>query len=159
MHQQIRGSPGDTASNIRSVVNALAKRGINVEAIAPDFDPPHVRVLVDHLDPYDPRNADDPFNQALDAMDEAGLAPEVRSAVMVRMPNQPRALKAAIDRLVREGYVVESILVLPGEPGPGLANVSFGIREAGIAGWDDDRAEELEAVIEGDLEELEGSAP
>ena len=152
MHQQIRGSPGDTASNVRAVVNALARRGVNIEAIAPDFEAPHVRVLVDHVDLDDP---EDPFNQALDAMTDAGLNPEVRSAVLVTMPNKPRALKAAMDKLTRDGYVVEAVLVLPGEPEPGKARVSFGVRQAGIAGWDDDAAGELEADIEAELEELE----
>ena len=154
MHQQIRGSPGDTAGNIRRVVNALAKHGINIEAIAPDFEPPHVRVLVDHLDPYDPTNGDDPFNQALAAMEEAGLTPEIRSAVMPTIPNRPRALKAALDRLTREGYVVESILVLPGEPAPGSARVSFGISRTTIAGWDDAQADALEGRIQDDIDAL-----
>jgi hypothetical protein len=154
MHQQIRGSPDDTAGNIRRVVNALAKQGINIEGIAPDFDPPHVRVAVEHLDPYDPTNVDDPFNQALAAMEDAGLAPEVRSAVVVTMPNKPRALKAALDRLTREGYAVEAILVLPGEPAPSSARVSFGISRTAIFGWDDAQAEALEGRIEADIEAL-----
>ena len=68
MHLQVKASPDDTADNIRRVVKALALDGINIEAIAPDFDPPHVRVLVRHDEPYDPGNAEDPLNRALAAM-------------------------------------------------------------------------------------------
>ena len=60
MHLQFKASPDDTAENIRRVVKALALHGINIEAIAPDFDPPHVRVLVQHHEPYNPANVQDP---------------------------------------------------------------------------------------------------
>ncbi len=152
MHQQIKASPDDTAENIRRVVNALAGRGINIEAIAPDFDPPHVRVLVQHADPYDPSNEDDPFNQALAAMRHEGLAPEIKAALPVTMPNKPRALKAALDRLSREGHIVESILVLPSGAG-GTAQVSFGVARTTIAGWEQE-ADKLQARIEAVLESL-----
>jgi hypothetical protein len=154
MHLQIKGSPGDTASNVRHVVNALARKGINIAAIAPDFDPPHVRVLVEHAEPYDPTNPDDPFNQALTAMEEDGLTPEVKAGLHVSMPNKPRALKIALDRLTREGYEVESILVLPGEPSPGVATVAFGVARTNLAGWDAE-SEELEGRIEADLDGLQ----
>src|SRR5262245_61319720 len=153
MHQQIRGSPDDTGGNIRRVVEALADEGINIEAIAPDFEPPHVRVLVEHLDPYDPDNAEAPFNRALAALGNAGLTPEVRSAVLVRMANRPRALRAALDRLAREGYAVESILVLPGDD-DGRARVSIGIGQAAIAGFSDAAADDLQGRIEQDIDEL-----
>lgn len=153
MHQQIKASPDDTAGNIRRVVNALARRGINIEAIAPDFDPPHVRVLVQHADPYDPSNPDDPFNQALAAMEDEGLTPEIKSSVLVSMPNKPRVLKAALDRLTRDGYAVESILVLPGAGAGGAAQVSFGVARTTIAGWDQEVGE-LQSRIEADLDSL-----
>jgi len=153
MHQQIKGSPDDTASNVRRVVNALAKHGINIEAIAPDFDAPHVRVLVEHFEPYDSTNMDDTFNQALAAMEEEGLAPEIKSAVTISMPNKTRGLKAALDRLTREGYVVESILVLPGNGQNGVARVSFGVARTAIVGWDQE-AGNLEALIEAELDSL-----
>ena len=73
MHLQVKMSPDETAENIRRVVSALAEAGINIEAIAPDFDPPHVRVLVRHDHPYDPGNADDPLNRALAALTDEGL--------------------------------------------------------------------------------------
>ena len=153
MHLQIKASPGDTASNIRHVVNALARHGINVESIAPDFDPPHVRVLVEHHDPYDPNDEADTFNQALAAMEEEGLTPEVKAGLHVSMPNKPRALKTALDRLTREGYEVESLLVMPGEPSAGLATVAFGVARANLAGWDQEAAA-LQGRIEADLEGL-----
>ena len=153
MHLQVKASPDDTAGNVRRVVNALARRGINIEAIAPDFDPPHVRVLVRHGEPYDPANADDPLNQALTAMEEEGLTPEIKSALLVPMPNKPRVLKAALDRLTREGYEVESVLVLPGESSAGLARVSFGVARTTIAGWDEE-ADELKGRIEAELRGL-----
>ena len=151
MHQQIRASPDDTAGNIRLVVNALAKHSINIEAIAPDFDPPHVRVLVEHLEPYDAGNREDPFNRALAALEQEGLTPEIRAAVMLKMPNKPRALKAALDRLTREGYAVECILVLPGEPAPGSARVSLGVARTDIAGWDDGEVDALSSRIEAEI--------
>jgi hypothetical protein len=150
MHLQVKMSPDDTAENIRRVVNALARHSINIEAIAPDFDPPHVRVLVRHAEPYDPGNAEDPLNRALTALEEEGLTPEIKSGVLVSMPNKPRALKTALDRLTREGYVVESILVLPGESSTGVARVSFGVSRTMIAGWDQG-ADELQGRIEEEL--------
>jgi hypothetical protein len=134
-------------------VNALARHGINIEAIAPDFDPPHVRVLVQHGEPYDPANADDPFNRALAAMEEEGLTPEIKSALLVPMPNKPRVLKTTLDRLTREGLAVESILILPGESSAGVARVSFGVARTTIAGWDKE-AGELQRRIKAELRRL-----
>jgi hypothetical protein len=156
MHQQIKGSPDTTVGNIHRVVNALARRGINIEAIAPDFDAPHVRVLVDHAEPYDPSNASDPFNRALAAMEEEGMAPQIKAGVVVSMPNKPGALQAALQRITRQGFVVEAILVLPGEPSPGVARVAFGVARTISAGWDDESGE-LQAAIEGDLDQLPDS--
>jgi hypothetical protein len=156
VHLQIKASPEDTAGNIRRVVNALARRGINIEAIAPDFEPPHVRVLVDHADPYDPSNVDDPFNQALSAMEDEGLTPESKSALLLSIPNKPRALKAALDRLTREGYVVESILVLPAGGAAGMARVSFGVARTTIADWGSEM-DALRSRIEAELDALPGA--
>ena len=152
MHQQIKGSPDDVASNVHRIVNVLAKKAINIEGIAPDFDPPHVRVVVKHEEPYDPANLDDAFNQAVLAMQEDGLAPEIKSAITVPMPNKPKALKTAMDRLEREGYVVESIVVLSSEEGA-LARVSFGVARTTIADWDQ-VAGNLEGLIAIDLDQL-----
>ena len=152
MHQQIKGSPDDVASNVHRIVNVLAKKNINIEGIAPDFDPPHVRVVVKHEEPYDATNPDDAFNQAVLAMQEDGLKPEIKSAITVSMPNKPRALKAAMDRLEREGYVVESVVVLNSEQG-GVARVSIGVARATIAEWDQ-LAGDLEVAIGADIDAL-----
>jgi hypothetical protein len=152
MHQQIKASPDTVAENIRRVVNALARKGINVEAIAPDFDPPHVRVVVKHNEPYDPDDPDDVFNKALVALTDDGLAPTVHSSLPVPMPNKPRALKAAMDRLVREGYVVESILVMP-KGDQGMAEVNFGVDKTTIAGFEA-QTEGLLSRIAADLDAL-----
>ena|SRR5690349_20220338 len=133
MHQQIKASPDNTAENVQRIVNALAARGINIEAIAPDFDPPHVRVLVDH----------DGFDDAMAALGDEGLTPEIRSAVLVPVPNKPGALKGAIAGLAKRGLTVESILVLPGMDQQDMARVSFGIARRGIPGWNDQQAEDL----------------
>ena len=34
MHQQIKGSPDDVASNVHRIVSVLAKKGINIEGFA-----------------------------------------------------------------------------------------------------------------------------
>jgi hypothetical protein len=153
MHLQIKASPDDTSENIRRVVKALALQGINIEAIAPDFDPPHVRVLVRHHEPYDPANADDPLNRALTAMEAEGLAPELKSALPLSMPNKPRVLKTALDRCASENYVVESILILPGSTSSGAARVSFGVARATIDGWQQE-ADALHRLIKAELKAL-----
>ena len=80
MHQQIKASPDDTAENFQRIVNALADRGVNILAIAPDFDPPHVRVLVSH----------DDMDGALSALSDAGLTPEIKSALGLTNPGRAR---------------------------------------------------------------------
>ena len=137
MHQQIKASPDNTADNARRIINALAAADINIEALAPDFDPPHVRVIVDH----------DDFDAAMKALSEEGLSPEVKSAVVVTIPNQPRALKGAMEALARRGYTIESVLVLPNSGQQNTVRVSFGIRLSGIAGWDDAQADDLGGEI------------
>jgi hypothetical protein len=86
-------------------------------------------------------------------MEEDGLTPEIKSGLVVSMPNKPRALKTVLDRLTREGFVVESILVLPGESSAGVAMVSFGVARTTIAGWDEE-SDELQSRIEAELDEL-----
>ena len=135
MHQQLGGSPKDTASNMRAILTALAD--INIAGIAPSFDPPHIRVLVE----------EDVFDAAFEAMSNAGLEPTVHSAVTVNLPDASGALKKAMDGLGRKGYVVESVLVVPGDAGTGRVNVSFGISQVGITDWDDGRSEDLGTEI------------
>lgn len=147
MHLQIKASPGTTAENVRTVVDALAAAGINIEAIAPDFDPPHVRVLVRHRVPFNTADDADPFSRALEALRHADLEPTVvRATGLVDLPNKPAALKTAMDALEGEGHVLQSILVLP----TGQANrafVSFGVEGDVDDGWDAE-GERLRAVIE-----------
>ncbi len=156
MHLQIKLSPDDTAENIRRVVDALALGGINIEAIAPDFDPPHVRVLVRHEKPYDPANAQDPLNRALAALEAEGLTPQLKAGLLITMPNKPRVLKTALDKCASENYVVESLLVLPGEPSAGAARVSFGVARPTIDGWEEE-AKALKRRIEEELAGLPDS--
>ena len=146
MHQQIKASPDDTAANMRRVIGVLRSAHINIESIAPDFDPPHVRVLVRHNEPYDPNDATDPFNRALQALRDDGLDPTVVPSVeLVAMPNVPGALQAAIDSLDGEGRTLDSILVLPSD-NSGEALVSFGVR-GDVDGWEDE-ADRIRGVVQ-----------
>ena len=129
MHLQISGSPGDTAANIRTVTAVLAAAHVNILGIGPDFTPPHVRVAVKQVDPYDPNDGSD-FNVALDAMRRAGLGPSIKAAVTVTLPNKPGALQVVLNRLSGEGYAEESVLVLAGG-----TDVQVGVA-APIPGWD-----------------------
>jgi hypothetical protein len=153
MHQQIKASPDNTADNVRRIVNALAREGINIEAIAPDFDPPHVRVLVAHNDPFDPGDKNDTFNRALAALQDEGLQPEIKSSLPVMVPNKPAALKTVMDRLARQGYKVESVLVLPESGQQGAALVNFGVSRTTVEGWDAE-ADNVRELIENELSQL-----
>jgi hypothetical protein len=144
MHQQIKASPDTIAENIRAVVDALAEANVNVEAIAPDFDPPHVRVLVQHH----------AFDAAFAALEAADLEPSVvRSVEPVRMPNKPKALKTAMDWLEGQGHVIESILVLPGAQG-NSALVSFGLAGVADNAWADE-SDSLREAVEDELQHLQ----
>jgi hypothetical protein len=142
MHQQLGGSPNDTASNLRAILAALAD--IDIAGIAPSFDPPHIRILVE----------DEVFDSAYDAMKAANLEPTVHSAVTVPIRNTKNALRTAMDRLERRGYVVDAVLVLPGHPKDSQGNeiqdhvqVSFGLSPTIIVDWNDERAEALGTEI------------
>ena len=138
MHQQIGGSPKDTATNMSAILDALS--GVNIAAIAPSFHPPHIRVLVQ----------DEDFDTAFALMQSAGLEPTVHSAVTFGLPNQPQALKNAMNRLARKGFDVESVLVVPGDFGPNKAGVSIGISAAGADDWTDAKADALGQEIGAD---------
>ena len=127
MHLQINSSPGTTAENVRTVVDALAKAGVNVEAIGPDFNPPHVRVLVGHKPDYKKDDGTDEFNKARSALKGATLDPRsVRAIKPVTIPHRSGALKAAMDEIEAAGHTIESILVLPGGQGNSV-RISFGV--------------------------------
>ena len=140
MHAQIKASPDNTAENMQRILNALAAAEINIDAIAPDFDPPHVRVLVGH----------DDVNGAMAALSDAGLTPQIKSALGLRIPNSPGALKNALDGIARRGLKVESVLVLAESDVPDTARVSIGVARTVIAGWDDE-FETIQAEIEQEI--------
>jgi hypothetical protein len=132
MHQQIKASPDTIAENIRTVIDALAGAGVSFESISPDFEPPHVRVLVEH----------EFFDDAFNAL--AGLgATIVRSVEPVRLPDRAGALKTAMDALEAEGHTVESILVL--RRGSDTA-VSFGVAGDVNGDWADEAASLMERI-------------
>jgi len=122
MHQQIRTSPGSTADNLRRALEILD--GVNIEGIGPDFEPPHVRIAVRHEN----------CQEAWDALERAGLRPELRAAITFALANAPGQLKFTLDRLVDRGYVLESVLVLAGRDGDRTL-VSVGVHRAMPDDW------------------------
>ena len=153
MHAQIKASPDTIAENIRAVVDALAAGNINIEAIAPDFEPPHVRVLLQHKDTPGASDEPDPTIDAIAALTEAGLAPTLARAVMpVRMPNRPKALQTAMNAIEEQGHVIDSILVMPGAQGNN-AQVSFGVTGDMFDGWEAESAT-LRDIVEAALKKL-----
>ena len=141
MHAQIKASPDDTAENIQRILNALSAAEINIEAIAPDFDPPHVRVLVSH----------DDVNGAMAALSEEGLTPEIKSALGLTIPDVPSALKKALDSIARRGFKVESVLTLgKSDQQQDKVKVSIGVAKTVIHGWDDE-FDGIQAEIEQEI--------
>jgi hypothetical protein len=139
MHQQLGGSPGETADNFAAVLDALA--GISIVSMAPSFDPPHVRVLVE----------DDVFQAAFDAMDAAKLSPTVHSAVTVKLTNDAGQLRAAMKVAAGMGLVVDAVLVVPNCDDSGAVFVSFGIYPAQMPNWSDQASAQLASNIEAQL--------
>ena len=153
MHAQIKASPDTIAENIRAVVDALAAGNVNIEAIAPDFDPPHVRVLLQHKDTPGTSDEPDPTVDAIAALTAAGLEPTVVRAILpVRMPNRPKALQTAMNAIEAEDHVIDSILVMPGSQGAN-ALVSFGVAGDMSPGWEAEAAR-LRDVVEAALKKL-----
>jgi hypothetical protein len=148
MHQQIKASPDETRENIRRIVRALATAGINIEGIAPDFDPPHVRVAVKHNHPYDPNDQADTFNQALVALQNAGFDPQVKSSVLLSVPNTPSALQAVFDELEGRNHELESLVVLAGDGGT-VAQLSVGLARDSMDDWAAD-----EETLRGEIQPL-----
>ena len=135
MHQQIKASPDPTKENIRRIVRALADARINIEGIAPDFDPPHVRVAVKHNHPYVAGDMSDTFNQALEALRNAGFDPKVRPSVLLSVPNTPTALQTVFDELDGRSIDLESLVVVAGEGGS-MAQLSIGLARDSMDDWD-----------------------
>jgi hypothetical protein len=130
MHQQIRTSPGGTSDNIRNVLDILARAGVNVEGIGPDFEAPHIRTAVPH----------ERWDQAWNALGKAGLKPEERDSLTVAVPNEPGQVSRIVESLVRRGYTLESLLVLASRD-RGLTLVSIGVGGTDPATWAETAAE------------------
>ena len=148
MHQQIKASPDDTRENIRRIVRALSTAGINIEGIAPDFDPPHVRVAVKHNHPYDPNDPTDTFNKALAALEAAGFEPEIKASVLLSVANTPSALQTVFDELEGRNHRLESLMVVADEGGT-MTQVSIGLSRDSMDDW----AEE-EETLRGEIQPL-----
>jgi hypothetical protein len=148
MHQQIKASPDPTRENIRRIVKALSDAGINIDGIAPDFDPPHVRVAVKHNHPYDPADATDTFNQALVVLRNAGFDPKVKSSVLLSVANTPTALQTVFEQLEGRNHELESLVVLAGDGG-NMAQLSIGLSRDSMDDW----AEE-EETLRGEIQPL-----
>lgn len=140
MHAQIKASPDTVAENVQRILNALAAAEINVEAIGPDFDPPHVRVLVTHEN----------MDNAMSALSDAGLSPEIKSALLLTIPDEHSALKKAVDSIARRGLTVESILTLGKSDQQDTVKVSIGVAKTVIHGWDAE-FEAIQAAIEQEI--------
>jgi hypothetical protein len=64
----------------------------------------------------------------------------VRASVTVAVPNEPGQVSPIVERLVREGYTLESLLILASRD-RGLTLVSIGVREPVSATWADTAAD------------------
>ena len=153
MHAQIKASPDPTRENIRRIVRAFADANINIEGIAPDFDPPHVRVAVKHNHPYDPNDPNDTFNKALQVLRDAGFDPEVKTSVLLSVANTPSALQTVFDELEGRNHVLESLVVLAGDGG-NMAQLSIGLARDSMDNWDADE-ETLRAEIQPVLDAMQ----
>jgi hypothetical protein len=138
MHLQIRTSPGSTEDNMLRALEALAKHGINVASIGPDFEAPHVRIALEH----------EQFEPAFEALEIEHLDPERREAVTIALPDRPGAAHGAMRSLKRQGYVIESVLVLASDGGAGGVRVSFGVRRPVAAGWEAESTALATAIAE-----------
>jgi hypothetical protein len=139
MHQQLGGSPEETAANMRAVLAALAD--VDLRGIGPSFDPPHIRVLVEDGD----------FDAAYEAMKDARLDPTIHTAVTFTITDAKGRLKHAMDALENRGNFVDAILVVPGGPA-GSAKVSFGIIGPNPDTWTDQTADDLAADVLAEIE-------
>ena len=101
MHQQVKTSPHDARGNLTAVVEALAGQSINIEAIAPDFEWPHIRTVVEHGQE----------GAAMEALQQAGLEPILLKAVAFDLENTHGQLDGVLKQLRNRGYEIESLLV------------------------------------------------
>lgn len=126
MHEQIRTSPGSTEDNMVRALEVLAKHGVNVASVGPDFEAPHVRIAVEH----------DQFKAAFEALEMEHLEPTRREAVTIALPDRPGAAHGAMRSLARQGYTIESVLVLATPGDAGRVRVSFGVGRPVAGDWE-----------------------
>jgi hypothetical protein len=115
MHQQIRTSPYGVDVNIRRALDVLARRQVNVEGVGPDYEAPHARLVVPH----------DAVEDALSALRQAGLDPELRPACTLALANRSGQLSPILERLSAH-FEIQSVLLLAGRH-RGLTLVSVGL--------------------------------
>jgi hypothetical protein len=144
MHQQIRTSPGSVGGNVSHAVEALARRGVNVEGVGPDYESPHVRIVVPH-------DATEDAIEALEGIPD--FTPRAVPACTFALAHRPGQLDVVLQRVARAGFEVQSVLVLASRY-RGMTLVSLGLdrepssTECEALGC----VEEPEGWIGGDLE-------
>lgn len=116
MHLQIRTSPGTIGSNVSRSVAALARRGVNVEGVGPDYESPHVRIVVPHV----------AIDDAVNALKEEGFAPDKSHACTFALEHRPGQLAGILENVTAAGFEVQSVLVLASRLG-GRTLVSIGV--------------------------------
>jgi hypothetical protein len=137
MHQQVKTSPHDARGNLTAVVEALAAHDINIEAIAPDFESPHIRTVVDHGQE----------GAAMEALLDAGLEPILLKAVAFDLNNTHGQLDGVLKQLRNRGYEIDSLLI-GGTHGQGnRVRVSIGIKEPPDAGWEAEAEQLAEEIL------------
>jgi hypothetical protein len=139
MHQQLGGSPEETAANMRAVLAALDD--VNIRGIGPSFDPPHIRVLVE----------DGEFDKARRLMDDNGLEPTIHTAVTLTISDAKGRLRKAMAAIEDRGNFVDAILVVPGAAA-GKAMISFGLIGPNLDDWTDQTADDLAAEVLAEIE-------
>jgi hypothetical protein len=129
-HIQVKTSPDSTPDNLRRVANVLADAGINIDGVAPDFQAPHIRTVVD----------EERVNEAIDALTLAGMPATACKALYIKLENVQGQLRGVLNDLAKRGYVVESILILAArDDGDPRVRVSIGIGGGIPATWEDDQ--------------------
>lgn len=126
MHAQVKSSPHDARGNLALVVETLAGANIDIEAIAPDFEWPHIRTVVAHGDEA----------AAMEALRNNGLEPILLRAVPFEVDNTPGKLQGILDGLKTRGYEVESVLLGATHGQNDRVRLSIGVKEPPDANWE-----------------------
>lgn len=126
MHAQVKSSPHDARANLAAVVEALADAHISIEAIAPDFEWPHIRTVVDHGQE----------ENAMAALRDKGLDPILLKAVPFEVDNTEGQLQGILGELKQRGYEVESVLIGATHGQNDRVRLSIGIKEPPESGWE-----------------------